>query len=338
MRSRFQRFHISGHGARMAAMCAAALVSAACSDTSESATGVVLTQASARELAAAQVFSPGVISDARWQWRITFTPNGRTAYYTVSDAFFPATRQGTIMESHLQADDTWSTPVVASFSGTFSDIDPFIAPDGQRMYFSSIRPLDGVTKPDLDIFVMERTPTGWSEPVRLGPEINTALDELYPSQSAAGTLYFGSGPFGPSAAADWDIYSAERSGTGFAPRQPLEEINTDLPYNPGAPTADWEFNPEISPDGRTLVFTSLRPGGYGSGDLYVSYYRRGEWSAPENLGPAVNTSDDEFHPTLSRDGRTLFFARTMLSPFVPSNFYSVPTAALSVRLRPGQGR
>lgn len=279
--------------------------------------------------AGAGTFAPGTISDERWQWRITFTPNGQDAYFAVSDEFFPASRHATIMMSSRQDDGTWSTPEVAPFSGQYSDMDPFLSPDGRRLYFSSIRPLDGVDRPDLDIFYVERTARGWGAAVRLGPEVNSDLDELYPSVSAAGTLYFGVGPFGPTPDADWDIYRAERNGDGFAGRQPLAEINTDLPFDPADPTADWEFNPEISIDGRTLVFTSLRPGGYGFGDLYVSRLHRGAWSEPVNLGPAVNTENDEFHPTLSRNGRTLYFARTQFTPsFVPSDFYSVDVREL----------
>lgn len=81
-----------------------------------------------------EIFAPGVISDQRWQWRITFTPGGRTAYFAVSDGFFPFEREATIMVSHRQAHGTWSTPEVAPFSGTYSDIDPFITPDGRRLY------------------------------------------------------------------------------------------------------------------------------------------------------------------------------------------------------------
>jgi hypothetical protein len=284
---------------------------------------------SAVATSAAAIFSPGVISDARWQYRITFTPNGRSAYFTVANAFFPAVRSSSIYETHLQQDGSWSTPVVAPFSGQYTDIDPFITPNGQRLYFSSIRPLDGAPKPDLDIFYMERTPHGWGEPVRLGPEVNTAEDELYASLDAAGTLYFAAGPFGPTPSSDWNIYVAQRSGSGFAAREAIDAINTRLPWNPADPTQDWEFNPEISVDGKTLIFTSLRPGGYGFGDLYVSHLVRGEWTAPVNLGPAVNTEQDEFHPTLSRDRRTLYFARTILvGGFAPSDFYSVPTRLL----------
>src|SRR5688500_8847236 len=85
--------------------------------------------------AAAEVFADGVISDAQEQWRITFTPDGRSAYFASSPEFFPIARKATIYVSRLE-NGAWSAPVVAPFSGKHSDIDPFITPDGKRLYFS----------------------------------------------------------------------------------------------------------------------------------------------------------------------------------------------------------
>jgi Tol biopolymer transport system component len=307
---------------------AAAFLLAGCSDPS----GVLAARhvgsaALAQAPVTAEIFAPGVISDAREQWRITFTPDGHTAYFTSSAGFFPFTRQATIYETHLVGGE-WSTPTVAPFSGTYSDIDPFIAPNGQRLYFSSIRPVDGVTRGDIDIWMVERTPSGWSEPVRLGPEVNSPDDELYPSASAAGTLYFASGPLFPQPGKHWDIYSAERTGDGFSPRIALGPgVNTaPSPSNTGLQDA-WEFNPEITVDGKTLLFVSLRPGGYGFGDIYVSQLVKGEWTAARNIGPLVNTASDEFHPTLTRDRRELYFVRRI--PAI-GNFYRISTSVLDL--------
>jgi hypothetical protein len=320
---------------RRLSVAAAAIVCTACQDGFDDTgriTAPPMFVARSATASTPQIFAPGVISDGRWQWRLTFTPDGKVAYFTASPGWFPATRSATIHLSRLRDDGTWSTPEVAPFSGTYSDIDPFITPDGSRLYFSSIRPLNGIPKPDLDVWYVDRLSSGgWSTPVRMGPEINSDLDELYPSASAKGTLFFASGPFGPTPSADWNIYFSERVGSSFSIRHPVTAVNTDLPFDPANPTADWEFNPEISADGRTLLFTSLRPGGFGFGDLYVSQFRNGKWMAPTNLGPTVNTTDDEFHPTLSRDRRTLYFARTIFSPtLVPSDFYSVSTQGLGV--------
>lgn len=283
-----------------------------------------------------EIFAPGTISDAREQWRITFTPDGRTAYFAASDAFFPFTRQATIYVSH-RAGNGWTTPEVAEFSGTWSDIDPALSPDGRRLYFSSIRPVDGVVRGDVDLWMVERRPGGWSEPIHLGPEVNSPADELYPSASADGTLYFASGPPFPQPGAHFDIHAARRNGTGFHPREALGPgVNTAPTGAPGeGPQDAWEFNPEISVDGRTLVFTSLRPGGYGLGDLYVSHFRDGDWTPARNLGPTVNTAYDEYHPTLSRNGRELYFVRRIFRAdpflFVRGDFYRVSTAGLDLR-------
>lgn len=285
-----------------------------------------------QEPRSATIFAEGVISDAREQWRITFSPDGKTAYFASSDAFFPFTRRATIYMSRFEG-GAWSRPEVASFSGTHSDIDPFLSPDGRRLYFSSIRPVAGVPRSDIDLWMVERTAGGWGEPVHLGAGVNSSgSDELYPSVSADGTLYFASGPPEPRPDRHFDIFSAERAGNGFAPRRPVEGVNT-APAAGGGPQDAWEFNPEISADGRTLVFTSLRPGGYGLGDLYVSHLRRGRWSSARNLGPRVNTAADEYHPTLSRDRGTLFFVRR--SHPGDGDFYQIGTRPLGPLRRSG---
>jgi WD40-like Beta Propeller Repeat len=317
--------------------CALVLgTAAACGPSDNSEAGPAGPAMDVRSAEGAEIFAPGVISDAREQWRITFTPDGKTAYFASSDEFFPFTRQATIYVSHL-ADGAWTEPEVAPFSGLYGDIDPFLSPDGRRLYFSSIRPVDGVTRGDLDIWMVERTASGWAEPVRLGPEVNSTEDELYVSASARGTLYFASGPPFPQPGKHFDIYSAAREGDGFAPRERLgPAINTEPTGAPGEGLQDaWEFNPEISVDGHILLFTSLRPGGFGLGDLYVSHLRGGEWTPARNLGPAVNSEYDEYHPTLSRDRRELFFVRRIFRPdpflFVPGDFYRIGTRELDLR-------
>jgi len=289
--------------------------------------------ADARSAADAEIFAPDVISSPNTeQWRITFTPNGKTAYFASSDQFFPFTRRATIYESHLERGE-WSAPQVASFSGVYSDIDPFLAPDGKRLYFSSIRPVNGTPRSDIDLWMVERVANGWGEPVHLGDAVNRPdADELYPSVSANGTLYFASGPFFPQAGKHFDIYSARRAGEGFAPRVALGAgVNTQPSPSDAWLQDAWEFNPEITVDGKTLVFTSLRPGGYGLGDLYVSHFERGRWSAARNLGPSVNTAADEYHPTLSRNRNSLYFVRRGGAGGPQGDFYRIATRGLGIK-------
>ncbi|RNI27941.1 hypothetical protein EFA69_17795 [Rufibacter immobilis] len=97
-----------------------------------------------------------------------------------------------------------------------------------------------------------------------------------------------------------DLYLAYRkNGQWQAPVGVSKNINTEL--NEGAAS--------LSGDGRVLVFTSCnRQDSYGSCDLYISYREGNEWSAPKNMGRNVNTAAWDSQPSLSADGRTIYFA------------------------------
>lgn len=246
-----------------------------------------------------EVFGEGVLSTDAFEWRITFTPDGRTAFFGRSEGFFPITRQATIMTSRY-VDGQWTEPEVASFSGEYPDLDPFVSPDGQTLYFSSIRPVDGEERTDLDLWLVRRQRDGsWGEPKNMGSRVNSDSDELYSSVDARGNLYFASDRAG--GLGGWDIYRAQRRHGSYG-----QVENLGAPVN----TAGWEFNPTITPDGRTLLFTGLdRPGGAGIGDIWTTSLKHHRWSEPVGVGDAVNTASDEYHPTLSPSLDRLVFIR-----------------------------
>lgn len=66
-------------------------------------------------------------------------------------------------------------------------------------------------------------------------------------------------------------------------------------------------SPTVSPDNQQIIFMSDMPGGYGGWDLYISDRYHGTWSAPRNLGPAINTTKDERMPYWHPRG-VLFFS------------------------------
>ncbi|MDC0249598.1 OmpA family protein [Flavobacteriales bacterium] len=72
----------------------------------------------------------------------------------------------------------------------------------------------------------------------------------------------------------------------------------------------WESQPSVSADGKTIIFSSDRSGGYGKIDLYEINYENREWTSPKNLGSTINSNEHEKSPYLHPDGRTLFFAST----------------------------
>lgn len=101
---------------------------------------------------------------------------------------------------------------------------------------------------------------------------------------------------------DENIYISERkNGEWQEPASISNNINTKA--NEGAAT--------ISGDGKTLVFTSCnRPDGQGDCDLYISSRTGNNWSKPSNMGKLVNSKAWDSQPSLSADGRTLYFSST----------------------------
>ena len=239
-----------------------------------------------------KVFAPGSVSTGSFESHPAFTPDGRTLYFTRSTPNF---NHWTILMSHFKSGG-WSTPVVASFSGQYSDADPFISLDGRQLYFISTRPVAGKV-PGTDIWVMYKSGSTWGEPKNLGAPINTSANEWYPTLAANGTLYFGSEREGGKGRSD--IYRSRLVNGKYVEAENLgEAINTQ--FN--------EFEPLIAQDERFLIFMGGgRPEGRGGGDLYLSYNEGGRWSKPTNLGDKINSPGTEYSPTISPDGRYFFW-------------------------------
>ncbi len=90
----------------------------------------------------------------------------------------------------------------------------------------------------------------------------------------------------------------DSAGNWTTPISISDNINSD--FNEGTCA--------ISADGRKLVFTScMGRKGYGSCDLYISTKEGNEWSLPVNMGGAINSAAWDSQPSLSADGRTLYF-------------------------------
>ncbi len=261
----------------------------------------------------ASEFAPGVVStDDLFESRLSFTPSRNTIFWAVTAE--PSPPGGTVVSTILTANragGSWTAPTIASFSGVYSDSDPFVTPYGDALIFSSSRPGGIVPNTPLnDLWISQRTPSGWSVPVNLGPNVNSAANELYASTDIYGNLYFASDRDG----GEFDLYRARKLRNGeYAPAE-------KVPGKVNHPVR-WEFNPEISPDGRTLLFATYgRPDSYGDVDIYVSRLEDGKFGAPQNMGPCVNSVAPEFHPTVLWDRNELYFVRVGAT----TDFYTTP--------------
>jgi Tol biopolymer transport system component len=279
--------------------------------------GITKAQVITKPRATPTVFAPNEISTGGYQVAQEFTPDGETIYFVEST---PDGNFWTLVFSHL-SNGHWNTPQVAPFSGQYSDADPFITADGNRFFFISRRPLSPASKEprNLDIWVMSKTATGWSEPHNLGRPVNSDESEYFPTLTSDGTLYFGSRRKGGKGGVD--LYRSRLvNGKYTEPENLGDQINTQFD----------EYEPFIAPDESFLIFMAAgRPEGLGGFDLFVSYRRNGQWTKAKNLGAPINSAADELSPKVSRDGKYFFWTSTRsdfnLSPLQPrtsSEFYS----------------
>jgi hypothetical protein len=257
-----------------------------------------------------QVFAKGVISTGH-EFALTFTPDKKEAYFTRN---FPDKKINHILCAEFR-DGAWQEPAPISFSSPqWSDLDPALSSDGRKLFFISTRPAPGVQEAktkDMNIWYAGRVGKVWGQPQYL-ENVNSLAKEGSPTVSRDRTLCFFSDRNREANANS--IYCSEfHAGRYGAPQKLGPEINS----------ASSDTSPFISPDGKTLLFYSTRPGGYGQADLYVSFKRNRRWSAAKNLGPVVNTPEWEYNPAVSPDRETLYFGRK-------GNIYWVSTSALKV--------
>jgi len=245
-----------------------------------------------------EVFAPGVVCTGLYERDFTMTPEGDEIYYcTVLGNYDHAVIAGT-----RQIDGKWTKPEILTFSADsrYRYIEPHISPDGNRFFYVSNQPdsLGAPPQETEDIWVMTRTDTGWSDPVKLPAPVNTVHAEYFPSLTRGGTLYFTRRKQNER----WDaIYRSSRHNNAWTEPERLgKEVNSG--------TA--QFNAFIDPQERFLIVPVFgREDSYGSVDYYVSFRDENDiWSGPFNLGENVNTPGGlEFSPYISPDGLYFFF-------------------------------
>lgn len=239
----------------------------------------------------AEIFAPGIISTEASELNAVFTADGDELYFTVASG-----EQQTIMVI-CQQNGYWRERKVASFSGTFRDVDPFISPDGNQIIFSSDRAKDGSRKTnDCDFWQVRRSPSGnWLKSSRLDLPYTANKHDFYFCKTQMGAIYF-------------SVFDSEKDGNIYwlkdkhsKPERIPSPINTD--YN--------EHDPFIAPDESYLIFTSNRPQGFGSGDLYICFKMAdSSWSMPKNMGNNINSEAYDYCAMASPDGKYIFFSST----------------------------
>lgn len=148
-----------------------------------------------------------------------------------------------------------------------------------------------------DIFTAEKQGDRWLKPVSIGSNINTTEHEAAIALSTDGQQLF---IYKYNETNGGDIYLSVLKGNKWLEPQALKgEVNS----------TEWEGSASLTSDGKTLYFSSERPGGFGGKDIYrAKLLADGSWGNVENLGMTVNTVSDDDSPFIHPDGKTLFYS------------------------------
>ncbi|MEM1319594.1 MAG: hypothetical protein AAGG75_05020 [Bacteroidota bacterium] len=244
-----------------------------------------------------KVFAPGLISlPDRSEFGSVLSEDGTELYYGIDIDGRTETHYSRWTKKG------WSTPEVILSHPTYGYNDPFLSPDEQKLYVISDQALDGKGEPQKhDIWYVEKKAKGWSAPINAGPAINSTSSEYYMSFTKEGTMYFATNAKatdGPKR--NFDVYAARaKPGGGF-------EEAVALPAAINTPA--YEADAFIAYDESYIIFCSVRRGGLGRGDLYISFKdERGEWMPAVNMGTDINSEKHELCPFVSKDGKYFFY-------------------------------
>ena len=229
----------------------------------------------------AELFAPGVVSvTGRYEFALSFAPAGDRVLFTVQTA------DEDVMVLHSrQVNGHWTKPESVSLAhGAHADeMEAFFSPDGKQVYFA---PYDE----GMDVRIWQVTVDGdnWINPAPLTGAI-AEQPAFYPTLTSDETLYY----------------------TNIAERRPyVSRLGDDGTWSAQAVAVEFGGHVFVSPDQSFLLLDAKADDSLGHADIYVAF-STGEysWSKPVNLGPDVNSEFIESCPSLSADGKYLFFSR-----------------------------
>jgi OmpA-OmpF porin, OOP family len=152
---------------------------------------------------------------------------------------------------------------------------------------------------DENILISEKKEGQWQAPVSISESINTQANEGAATISGDGKTLVFTSCSRPDSFGDCDLYISFRTGNEWSkPKNMGTTVNSKA----------WDSQPSLSADGRTLYFSSMRGGGIGKEDIWVTNLTDdGTWSQPRNMGEPVNSKGKDLAPFIHVSGSTLYF-------------------------------
>jgi hypothetical protein len=229
----------------------------------------------------AEIFAPDLISKTgRYEFAISFAPGGQRLLFSTQIG----EDRTEILFSQVVG-GAWTTPEPVRLSGGTckGEMEAFFTPDGHRVFFAPFDEALGVR-----IWQVEFEGNMWGEPSPLaGPIADDPA--FFPTAADSGALYY-------TNVAERRPYRAVEDADGLWQVEPL--------------AIDFGGHVFIAPDESFMLLDARADDSLGHGDIYVVFATDGGgWTTPINLGPSVNSEHSESCPSLSADGRYLFFSR-----------------------------
>ena len=255
-----------------------------------------------------EVFAPGIVSiNGRFEGAIPFSPDLKEMYFGANNE----NEETSIYFSKLKG-NKWTPIKKANFTKgqKKEEMHPFVSRDGKKIYFTA---LDSIFA-DEKIWYINRSENSWSDAVLLDSPINDNL-VFFPNQSNNGDLYY---------------FNLSKMKTYYTPNEngefkEIKEVQHEFGHH--------AF---ISPSQDYLVFTGRsQDEGRKDNDIYVCFKQKDStWTKPINLGSTINSNFNEKVPSITPDGKYLFFGRSErdIEPGL-SNMYWVSTEVIN-KVRP----
>ncbi len=229
----------------------------------------------------AELFAPGLVSlKGRYEFALSFSPAGDELLLSTQVPGKPACVYYTRIEN-----GTWTKPEAVSLSkgAKKAEMEAFFSRDGRCIFFA---PYDEGL--DVRIWKVDIHANGWHHPQPLSGRISDD-SAFFPTSTKKGALYY-------SNITRRKIYKAS--------------LQNGIVLESGEAGLEFGGHGFIAPDESFILVDSIQADGHGKQDIYVAFRKHdGGWSKPVNLGNEVNTDFDETCPTLSSDGKYLFFSR-----------------------------
>jgi hypothetical protein len=236
-----------------------------------------------------EIFGPGFISSfSADEYSICFSQDGKEIYFSRSTPNV----SNTIWWTHF-INGAWTTPVNPPFTENYYNSEPFITYDNQKMYFVSVR--DGIN--NYQIWHMTRNGSDWTTPQKLIAPFSIDSVKMYPTLSLNGNLYF-------------TQFDANYKGYFYMARNNNGVFETPIKLSTTVNTFYNRGHAFIAPDESYIVFDAIPTQQSTGSRIYVSFRKADStWGNPIMLSNTINSTNNQYLPYISPDGKYLFFTK-----------------------------